>query len=138
MNFIDTNILLHAFGADDGSGRGEKARAVLAGGNLAFSIQVFQEFFVQATHARRHEPLTDEEAREVIDSLAGFPVHSNDYAVFRDALDIRARFQASFWDANILAAARALRCDTVYSEDLGPGQDYGGVVVRNPFVLDWR
>jgi len=51
----------------------------------------------------------------------------------QDALDIEARFQTSFWDANILAAARALKCATVYSEDLNPDQDYGGVVVRNPF-----
>ncbi|MFN8617536.1 MAG: hypothetical protein U0837_10595 [Dehalococcoidia bacterium] len=29
--------------------------------------------------------------------------------------------------------ARALGCAEVLSEDLGAGQDYGGVVVRNPF-----
>ena len=40
----------------------------------------------------------------------------------------------SYWDAAILAAARALGSETVYSEDLNAGQRYGRVQVINPFV----
>ena len=39
-----------------------------------------------------------------------------------------------YWDAAILAAAGALGSETVYSEDLNAGQQYGRVQVINPFV----
>lgn len=42
-------------------------------------------------------------------------------------------FWLNYFDALILAAARLAGCKEVYSEDLGAGQDYGGVVVANPF-----
>lgn len=134
MNFIDTNIVLYAFGQDDGTGRPGIARRIIAEGDLAFSIQVFQEFYVQATHSRRKEPLSHDEAREVIDALTTYPVQTNDLAVFRDALSLRNAFKISFWDASILAAARALQCKTLLSEDLSHEQDYGGVIVINPFL----
>lgn len=53
--------------------------------------------------------------------------------MFRDAVSIRRRFGLSYWDAAILAAARTLACDAVYSEDLSSEQDYGGIRVVNPF-----
>jgi predicted nucleic acid-binding protein len=45
----------------------------------------------------------------------------------------RHRHYLSHWDAAILCAARRLGAHTVVSEDLAPGQDYGGVRVLNPF-----
>ena len=39
----------------------------------------------------------------------------------------------SYLDAAILEAARVLGCAVVLSEDLGDGQDHGGVRVENPF-----
>lgn len=134
MNFVDTNILLYAFGTDEDSDRPAVARRLIAAGDIAFSIQVFQEFFVQATHSRRDEPLTSEEAEEVIESLSAFPVQENNLSVFREALRIQREFQTSFWDANILSAARALGSEIVWSEDLAHDQDYGGVRVVNPFL----
>jgi predicted nucleic acid-binding protein len=49
-------------------------------------------------------------------------------------LSFKQRFQTSYWDAAILAAAKAARCELLLSEDLNPGQDYDGVVVVNPFL----
>jgi predicted nucleic acid-binding protein len=49
------------------------------------------------------------------------------------ALDARQRFQLSYWDAAIIEASRAMGCTHVLSEDLNDGQDYGGVLVANPF-----
>ena len=40
----------------------------------------------------------------------------------------------AYWDAAILAAAKAARCQQLLSEDLNHGQDYDGVVVVNPFL----
>ncbi|HXV64692.1 MAG TPA: hypothetical protein VEK15_28600 [Vicinamibacteria bacterium] len=43
------------------------------------------------------------------------------------------KFHISYWDAAVIEAARALGCAEILSEDLSDGQDYDGVVVRNPF-----
>ena len=43
------------------------------------------------------------------------------------------RHGISYWEAAILAAARMLGCDAVYSEDLNDGQSYDSALVINPF-----
>lgn len=43
------------------------------------------------------------------------------------------RYQISYWDGAIIAAAEALGAATVYSEDLNHGQTYGSIQVVNPF-----
>lgn len=138
MKFIDTNVLLYAFGPEEDTDRSATARRAIAEGDLAFSVQVFQEFYVQATHSRRKDPLSPADAVAVLEALTAYPVQINDLSVFRDAVNIQQKFQTSFWDANILAAALALRCETVLSEDLNSGQDYGGLQVVNPFVGETR
>ena len=55
-------------------------------------------------------------------------------ALFNRAIEIRAGFGISYWDAAILAAAMMLGCEAVYSEDLSHEQDYDGVRVINPFL----
>jgi hypothetical protein len=44
-----------------------------------------------------------------------------------------ARYGISYWDAVIAAAARALGCRELCSEDMADGCDYGGTMVVNPF-----
>ena len=65
--------------------------------------------------------------------VLSFPVQAITLEVFQAALAIRRRFGLSYWDSAILAAARKLRCDAVYSEDLSTEQDYDGLRVVNPF-----
>jgi predicted nucleic acid-binding protein len=43
------------------------------------------------------------------------------------------RYQLSYWDGAILAAAQRLGATVVDSEDLSHGQAYGSVLVINPF-----
>jgi predicted nucleic acid-binding protein len=40
----------------------------------------------------------------------------------------------SFYDALIVAWAIAAGCDILYSEDMQPGCDIGGLSIRNPFI----
>ncbi len=54
--------------------------------------------------------------------------------VLHTATALRERYRIDYWDAAILAAACAAGCDTVYTEDLNDGQDYGGVREVNPFA----
>jgi predicted nucleic acid-binding protein len=48
-------------------------------------------------------------------------------------MDNELRYQISFWDGLILAAAEAGGAEVLYTEDLSHGQRYGGVLARNPF-----
>jgi predicted nucleic acid-binding protein len=135
MNVIDTNVLLYAFGPEeDQDQRPAKARSPLCAGGVAFSVSVLQGFYVQATHSRRQQPLTLDEAMTVIDSLGAFPIVSNAFHLFRRALRPRERVQISFWDTNILTAVIALECDRIFSEDLNRAPLYGGVRVMSPFM----
>jgi predicted nucleic acid-binding protein len=54
-------------------------------------------------------------------------------AVMSDALDIKAAAGLSYWDAAIVAAAKALGCRELFSEDMADGRDIGGVRIVNPF-----
>jgi predicted nucleic acid-binding protein len=49
------------------------------------------------------------------------------------ALEIRAAHRISYWDAAIVAAARALGCRELYSEDMSHGRDIEGVTIINLF-----
>ncbi len=134
MPFVDTNVLLYAAGSLPAEqAKRQRAAEVLTRTDCVFSVQVFQEFYVQATRPSRPAPLSHEAAVAFITTLLRFPVQALTVAVLRDALALKARFQVSYWDAAILAAARAAGCREVLSEDLNAGQDYDGVRVVNPF-----
>ena len=134
MQFIDTNILLYAISQDPAEqGKAKSADEILSGRDLALSVQVLQEFYVQATRASRPDPITHRQAVRLIESFRRFPVQDMTSAIVMAALDARERFQLSYWDSAIIEASRAMGCTEVLSEDMGNGQDYAGVRVTNPF-----
>ena len=135
MRFVDTNILLYAISRDPAErSKAQRANSLLAARDLALSVQVLQEFYVQATRKSRPDPLTHEQAVALVESFLRFPVLEITTGVMLAALAACRRFNISYWDAAILEAGRALGCDVILSEDLSDGQDYGGVRVENPFA----
>ena len=137
MRFIDTNILLYAISKDPAERRKTDIAIELLEapvGELALSVQVLQEFYVQATRASREGALPHRLAEEYLDHWQAFEVQDNTLDLFRAAVASSRRFKISYWDAAIIEAARTLRCATVLSEDLADGRDYDGVRVRNPFA----
>jgi predicted nucleic acid-binding protein len=134
VRFIDTNVPLYAvLPHEDEQPKTRRANEILLAGDLALSVQVLQEFYIQATHARRPGRITHEQATSSIESLRRFPVQDITVGLMLAATETRQRFQISYWDAAIIEAARTLGCDVVLSEDLSDGQDYDGVRVENPF-----
>src|SRR2546422_1650415 len=115
--FIDTNILLYA-----GSGAGEDqakkaiARQVLAQTDIGFSAQVMQEFYYAAVRKERLK-ITHDEAVQILEVLSPFPVLAVDREIVLEAVELTVRYKVSYWDAAIIAAARRLGCDVLYSED---------------------
>src|SRR3984957_7429888 len=113
--------------------KAKTANDILAERDLALSVQVLQEFYVQATRASRPDAIGHLQAVLLIESFRRFPVQDVTGGAQTAAPAARERFQLSYWDAAIIEAARALGCTHVLSEDLSDGQDYGGVRVANPF-----
>jgi predicted nucleic acid-binding protein len=134
--FVDTNILVYAY--DRGAGnRHEKALSLIEqlwrDGSGILSTQVLQEFYVNVRRKAQH-PVTVEQARVLIsDYLAWDPV-VNDGAIIMQAIDIKRRYQLSFWDSLIVAAAQKCGASIIYSEDFNHGQMFGSVEVLNPFI----
>jgi predicted nucleic acid-binding protein len=130
--FLDTNILLYAASsAKSEHGKRTKARELLAMEGGGLSVQVQAEFYVNATGKFK---LPHDRVVGILESLDSYPVLALTEAVFWAALRIKERYQLSYWDSAILAAALELGCHSVYSEDLNHGQSYAGIRVINPFV----
>lgn len=134
MRFVDTNILLYAVSTSPAEAtKFERAVALLNEPDLALSVQVLQEFYVQATRSSRPSALNHDEATSLIRAWTRFPVQPVTFEIVSAALDAKVRWRVSYWDAAIIEAARALRCDVLLSEDLKHGQSFDGVRVINPF-----
>ena len=136
MRFLDTNILLYSISVIPSEREKTTiAQDVLQATNLALSVQVLQEFYVQATRRTRANPLSPDGAQALIEAWLRFPIQEMTVEILRAALETSQRFRVSYWDAAIIEAARAIGCDEVLSEDLNDGQNYDGVRVVNPFRM---
>jgi predicted nucleic acid-binding protein len=135
MRFVDTNVLLYAVSTvPDEEAKARVARSILDEDDLAVSVQVLQEFYVQATRPSRDERLSHDQANALVEAFLRFPVQDTTVTLVRAALDAKERYRISYWDAAIVEAARTLGCRTLLSEDLSDGRDYDGVQVVNPFA----
>ncbi|MEO6080113.1 MAG: PIN domain-containing protein [Steroidobacteraceae bacterium] len=134
-HFIDTNILLYSISdAPDETRKNRIAIDLLDRDGGALSVQVLQEFYVQATRASRASRLTHDVAASLIDTWMRFAVQDNNLPVMQHALAIKARHQLSYWDSAIVAAACAQGCGEIWSEDMAHGRQVEGLRVVNPFV----
>lgn len=135
VRLVDTNVLLYAISRDPAErNKAALANAILDEGDLGLSVQVLQEFYVQATRPTRRDAITLEQAAGLVESWCRFPVQPTTLGVMRAAMATSARFGISYWDAAILESGRVLGCGTVLSEDLDTGTDYQGIRVQDPFA----
>jgi predicted nucleic acid-binding protein len=74
------------------------------------------------------------EARTVISDLSAWHVVEPVGEDVMAGIDASKRWLVSFWDAMIIVAATKAGASVIWSEDLMAGQNYEGVVVRNPFT----
>jgi len=134
VRFVDTNVLLYAVStARDEADKASRARHVLDEADLALSVQVLQEFYVQATRRARADRLSHEQATALIESWLRFPAGQMTVPVMQASLAAVERYRLSYWDAAVLESARALGCEIVLSEDFAHGRNYDGVTVLDPF-----
>lgn len=131
--FLDTNILIYAaLGSADEPAKYERALELLTR-RFGTSGQVLAEFYVNAQR-KGARPLTPEKAQEWVLRLSKKPFQPIDYRVVRSGIENAQRYQISYWDGAIIAAAERLGSKILYSENLNHGQTYGSVRVENPFL----
>ena len=96
-------------------------------------MQVLNEYFVSVT--QKLDPgLTKEEAWSDLDALSVWEPQVIDFELLTSAFKIQGRYDLSWWDSLIVAAAVSLGCEEILSEDFSAGQLYGGIPVINPFA----
>ncbi len=134
--FCDTNVFVYAYDAS-ASQKQEQATQLIdrlwRSGRGVVSVQVLQELYVTLTRrlpGRRGQDL----ARARVEELMAWRVVSPTEADVLAAIDGSLRWRVSFWDAMLLTTAKEAGAEILWSEDLNHGQDYDGLVVRNPFV----
>ncbi len=134
--FLDTNILVYAYDQHEPH-KQRKAQELITDGiekeNLLISVQVLGEFFNVVT---RHipQPMTPDEAQEIIAAISILPVQEIDLTMVNRAIGTHKTYRISYWDALIVTAAERAGCTLILSEDLSDGQAYHNMVVRNPFT----
>ena len=131
--FLDTNILVYAASAraEDDKKR-LIALEVLSEGGYATSAQVHQEFYNTVTR-KNEPPMEHSVALAWLTDLSRFKVVPITHQIFYEGAEFAVRYQLSYWDGAIIAAAHASGARELLSEDLSDGQRYGDVTVINPF-----
>jgi predicted nucleic acid-binding protein len=134
--FVDTNVLVYAVDLADP----RKQRAAQSWlkelwknklGRISF--QVLQEFYVKV--GQKGLSTVDDARAEIRDLLVWKPIAVTGGLLER-GWKIQDRYQLSFWDSLIVAAAKSASCGFLLTEDLQSGQDLDGLTVINPFLHD--
>lgn len=132
--FIDTNILVYAYDNQD------ITKHTIAH-NLfkeywkeppfpSISIQVLQECFINLT--KKNVPA--DTVALIVESFLEWNVINNDAKILKEGIVLSQQMSISFWDALIVAAAKAAGARYLLSEDLAHKHIYAGITVINPFI----
>ena len=131
--FLDTNVLIYAASAQ----WSEPAKWEVAHGLLTTQFgtsgQILAEFYANAIRIKP-VPVSPEEARRWVSLLGRKPFVVIDERLILTGIDFSQRYQISYWDGAIIAAAERVGAKILYTEDLNHGQTYGSVQAINPFV----
>lgn len=133
--FIDTNVLVYQYDARDERKRAGADRVLrgLGSAGIVISGQVLGEFFTTVTR-KLPKPLALADAAGAVERLSQSTVIPITAPLVADAITVSERWQVHYWDALILAAARAGGCDRVLTEDMNAGAEIAGIRIENPFT----
>ena len=136
-SFIDTNIFIYQLERLDTRKTTiaeELIRQSIANKTACISFQIVQECLNTALRKAQIQ-LSESEIRSYLQSVLG-PLLSVQPSIqlYNSALDIRLRYQFSFYDSLIIAAALEAGCTCLYSEDMQDGQQIQSLTIQNPFA----
>lgn len=130
---VDTNILIYSIDRDAGT-RHVQARTLmdrLPDMDCVLTLQALAEFFHAAT--RKDKMPAEEAAAMVHDWMEIFPVAVADRRTLVGAMRLKEKESFAFWDAMLVAAARASGVTRLLSEDMQDGRMVGALRLENPF-----
>lgn len=135
--FLDTNLFIYQLEALDeqkSTTADDLIRQAIATGEGCISFQVVQECL--NTVVRKAEiPLDTYQARTYLETVLVplWCVYPSP-ALYGRTLDLQARYQFSFYDSLIVAAALEAGCTRLLTEDLQHGQQIETLTIENPFL----
>ena len=135
--FIDTNIFIYAFEYDYPEKQkiaNDIIKKALFKNKGCISNQVVQEFINVATK-KFAVPLSISDCQKYLDNvlLPLCEIFVN-IDLYHRSLDIMERWQFSFYDSLVIAAAIQVDCKILYSEDLQHNQKIESLIIINPFI----
>lgn len=128
LSFFDSNIILYLLSAD--VVKADKAEVIVAGGGV-ISVQVLNEV---TSVCRRKLKMSWDDIEAVLEAVkSACKIVPLTIATHETAVKIAQRYDISFYDANICAAAILSGAKTLVSEDMQDGMNIDGVIIQNPF-----
>lgn len=134
--FVDSNVLIYSLDraeADKQPRAREWLKALWQARAGRLSTQVLCEFYVNVT--QKIKPgLSPKKAQAEVDLLWTWQPLALDREVLNSGWRLQEKFDLSFWDSLIVAAAQRSGCLYLLTEDLQAGQQLGEVKVVDPFA----
>jgi len=133
--FIDSNVFIYLWDKTDPAKRQQAERLIenaIELGNACISHQVVQETLNVVT---RKLEFNSEDTNRLLNRVLMplwkvMPTHS----LYQRGIEIQFRYQYSFYDSLIIAAALKSGCKTLFSEDLQHDQIIDRLIIKNPFL----
>ena len=117
--FIDTNILVYCY-TDDEPVKQQKALDIANNPDTFISTQVLTKL---SNTLKKKFKLDWKTVENVVSEVStDFNVYVNKPSTIERACKIADKYQYSFYDSLIIAAALSSNCKTLYSEDMQDGQ----------------
>ncbi len=131
--FFDTNILVYAFDKNAAS-KHQQAKALLEPFLTQYKSAIISAQVLHELSYRLYRwNLSDAEVSTAVAPFKHWKIIPNDISIFEKGLYLKKKYQTSFWDGLILAAAIRSSAKELWSEDFNNGQLYEGVTIVNPF-----
>jgi predicted nucleic acid-binding protein len=133
--FVDTNVLVYSRDAREPAkmSRARQWLEYLWREQLGrTSVQVLTEYYNVMTRKMR-PAVTQQKAWDSVDAFFVWSPQPVDRALLERGRAVEERYELSWWDSLVVAAAQLQACSVLLTEDLQDGCTYGTVTVLNPF-----
>ena len=133
MVFFDSNVLVYIAINQDAAKKKVAIQLVasaIENQSGCISLQVLREV-ANCLFKKSNDSI--EHIRETLSGFDALDCLDESRDLLDRAIEIKDEYGIQFYDALIVAAAEAAGCETLYSEDMGDGQIYGGILIVNPF-----
>lgn len=130
-SFFDTNVLVYI--ASGETTKADRAEEIIGNGGV-ISVQVLNEL---TNVARRKMRMAWPDTRSFLSALRSLlAVQPITIETHETGLALAERYNLSPYDAMIVASALQAGCDTLWSEDMQQGMEFGeGLRIVNPFRI---